>query len=217
LAKNVVHELRYELQVVDSDGLGLETPIRGALRVQPDKPPTAKANVVHKLVLPSAVPAVGFQVDDDFGISRVTLAVEVERSGEKELVSGPSLGQSGSAADFSTKKSPPNIEMHRFIVALGKKPVAGDDMPLQGSYPLSLAPLKLAKGDRLKLSVEATDYRGEDESGQPRGQFATSEPVTLEVADEAAVLAAIAEADKRSQQQLAEIIERQLSSGGDRQ
>ena len=61
------------------------------------------------------------------------------------------------------------------------------------------------------------DYRGEDESGQSRGQLATSEPVMLEVADEAAVLAAIAEADKRSEQQLSEIIERQLSSGGDPQ
>jgi hypothetical protein len=39
----------------------------------------------------------------------------------------------------------------------------------------------------------------------------------LEVADEAAVLAAIAEADKRSEQQLSEIIERQLSSGGEPQ
>ena len=83
LAKNVVHELRYELQVIDADGLSLETPIRGTCRVQSDKRPTTTAKVVHRLVLPTAIPVVGYQVDDDFGISRVTLAAEVERGGEK--------------------------------------------------------------------------------------------------------------------------------------
>src|SRR5262249_35980200 len=58
LATNVVHELRYEVHVIDADGLRLETPMRGTLRVQFDKPPTATAKVVHKLVLPSAVPVV---------------------------------------------------------------------------------------------------------------------------------------------------------------
>jgi hypothetical protein len=217
LAKNIVHELRYELQVVDADGLGLETPIRGAIRVQPDQPPTAMAKVVHKLILPSAVPVIGYQVSDDFGISRVVLTAEVERSVEKEPSAAPSSGPSGSTTDSATKQPPPEIETHRLVIVSGEKPLIGGEAPIQGTHPLSLAPLKLVKGDRLKLSVEAMDYRGEDESGQPRGQVATSEPVTLEVADEAAVLAAIAEADKRSEQQLSEIIERQLSSGGDRQ
>jgi hypothetical protein len=217
LAKNIVHELRYELQVVDADGLGLETPIRGAIRVQPDQPPAAMAKVVHKLILPSAVPVIGYQVSDDFGVSRVVLTAEVERGVEKDPGNGLSPGPSESTADLSANKPPPQIETHRFVIVSGAKPLIGGEAPIQGTHPISLAPLKLVKGDRLKLSVEAMDYRGEDESGQPRGQVATSEPVTLEVADEAAVLAAIAEADKRSEQQLSEIIERQLSSGGDRQ
>src|SRR6185436_12015008 len=84
LAKNVAHEIRYDLEVVDADGLGLETPIRGIIRVQADKPPSATVKVIHKVVVPTAVPVISFRADDDFGINRLTLAVEVERGAAKE-------------------------------------------------------------------------------------------------------------------------------------
>ena len=87
---------------------------------------------------------------------------------------------------------------------------------------MPLAGLKLAKGDRVKLTLEATDYRGENEQGEPAGRMPVgtvqaSEPLVLEISDESGVLAAITEADPRSEEQLNEIIKRQLGIGDDSQ
>jgi hypothetical protein len=80
-----------------------------------------------------------------------------------------------------------------------------------------LAGLKLAKGDRVKLTLEATDYRGENEQVRPAGTVQASEPLVLEISDESGVLAAITEADPRSEEQLNEIIKRQLGIGDESQ
>jgi hypothetical protein len=71
-----------------------------------------------------------------------------------------------------------------------------------------LAPLDLAAGDRLKLAVEVSDYRGERESAS-----SVSDARVVEVGDENAVLAAIREADERSEAQLNELIRSQLGIG----
>jgi hypothetical protein len=85
-------------------------------------------------------------------------------------------------------------------------------LPLSGSYVLDLASLALAKGDRLKVALEVTDYRGENEAGPP-AERALSDAVVLEVSDERGVLAAIMQADQRTEAQLSEIIRRQLDVG----
>jgi hypothetical protein len=172
--------------------------------------------VIHKLVVPTAAPVVSYRASDDFGISRLSLAVEIERGNQQQALTSPLADQNAPSAGVSTKVPPPEIEMHRFDILPAATFFRLDQLPLTGSYRLPLAPLKLALGDRLKLTLEAIDYRGEDPAGRSLGQGATSEPITLQVADETAVIAAIAEADKRSEQQLSEIIERQLSSGADR-
>ena len=51
---DVAEELRYEIQVTDDDGLHLETPIKGSVRIRADKPPVAIASTVHRVVLPTA-------------------------------------------------------------------------------------------------------------------------------------------------------------------
>jgi hypothetical protein len=65
----------------------------------------------------------------------------------------------------------------------------------------------------VKLTLEVTDYRGENEQGQPVGQSHASESLVLEISDESGVLAAIGEADERSEQRLTDIIKRQLGIG----
>ena len=95
------------------------------------------------------------------------------------------------------------------------EPIAGDRLPLAGSYALPLAPLKLAKGDRIKLTLEVTDYRGENK-GRPSGTAELCDPLALEISDEAGVLAAISQPDQRSAEQLGEIIKRQLGIGDER-
>ena len=74
---------------------------------------------------------------------------------------------------------------------------------------VALASLKLAKGDRLKLTLEVVDERG-----QTAGQSYRSDPLFLEVSDQAGVLSAISEADEASEKQLNDVIDRQIGIGG---
>ena len=71
-----------------------------------------------------------------------------------------------------------------------------------------MSQLGLEKGDRLKLTVEVLDYRGDQD-----GVWASSEPIYLEVSDESGVLAAISETDERSEQRLDDLIRRELGIG----
>jgi hypothetical protein len=86
-------------------------------------------------------------------------------------------------------------------------------LPLDSTFTLSLSPLKLTKGDRLKITLEVVDYRGENEAGEPTGYRYQSDPLVLEISDESGVLAAIAEADENSEKRLTDIIKRQLGIG----
>ncbi|MCI0358710.1 MAG: hypothetical protein L0211_09535 [Planctomycetaceae bacterium] len=205
---NIVQEIRYEIQVTDADGLSLETPIRGTIRIRPDRPPTGSAEVVHKVVLPTAEPVVEYRATDDYGLSKLALIAEVERY-EHERTRGPVVDL-GQGVVPSAREVP--VEVHRFDLLQGK-PLLTDRLPLASRYGLSLSPLKLAKGDRVRLTLEVTDYRGENEQGQPVGRSHAAEGLVLEISDESGVLAAISQADERSEQRLTDIIKRQLGIG----
>jgi hypothetical protein len=82
-----------------------------------------------------------------------------------------------------------------------------------GKHSVVLSPLNLAKGDRVKLTLAVTDYRGENDLDQPVGTTYLSDALVLEISDESGVLAAISEADERSEQRLTDIIKRQLGIG----
>jgi hypothetical protein len=71
----------------------------------------------------------------------------------------------------------------------------------------------LEKGDRVRLTLEVVDYRGEDDEGLAVGESCLCDPLVLEISDESGVLAAISEADERSEQRLTDIIKRQLGIG----
>ncbi len=215
VVKRLVREVRYELQVRDVDGLGLETPIRGVLRMLPDQPPAGSLAVIHKVVLPTATPSIHYRATDDYGIDNLTLLVDVERNRGDQPITETAAGESSPAVPTAPVPAP-MLESHRFEILSPANPALGDQSPLTGTYPLALAPLKLAKGDRIKLTLEVRDYRGQHNQQPSLGQQTTSDSVALEIADENGVLAAIAEADKRSEQQLNEIIQRQLGSGEER-
>jgi hypothetical protein len=169
--------------------------------------------LLHKIVLPNAEPVVHYRTTDYYGVSKIALLVSVERSATKAA----SLRRSDEPPTTFDSPAPPAAaapaEQHRFEVHAGSEPLVGDRLPLAGNFPLLLAPLKLAKGDSLKLMLEVTDYRGENAQGQPIGQAALSDSLVVQVSDESGVLAAIAEGDQRSEQQLTEIIKRQLGIG----
>jgi hypothetical protein len=189
LLRDFRQDVRYEVQVLDNDGLSLETPITGTIRIRPDRPPTGQAEVIHQFVLPAAEPVVSYRAGDDFGISHAALLVEVER--------GATIV----------------VPKHRVEMAAPRQPISGDLLPLLGQHRLPLSPLNLVKGDRVKLTLEVTDYRGENGQGEWTGIAFQDEPLVLEVSDEAGVLAAIGQADARSEEQLNEIIQRELVVG----
>jgi hypothetical protein len=83
--KNIREEFRYEVQVIDADGLSLETPIRGAVRIKADRPPAASADVVHKVVLPTAEPVIRYRATDDYGLSSIKLVTEIERHSDQKV------------------------------------------------------------------------------------------------------------------------------------
>lgn len=203
--KRVTEELRYEIQVTDADGLHLETPIRGVIRLRPDRAPSGSAEVVHRVVLPTARPTIGYRLNDDYGISKLVLNVEIERNPEALGTPDPAASENPSpaAAVEGEQDNKVTFTLHNVT----QKPIL-TPQPVRGSYELALSPLMLAKGDRLKLTLEITDYRG-----STPGEAYLSDPLILEISDESGVLAAISEADERSEQRLTDIIKKQLGIG----
>jgi len=187
-------EIRFHVQAIDTDDLMLETPLSGFVRLQADRPPQATIDIVHDVVLPTARPVVQYRLQDDYGIARVLLHVAVEPHENEPLVE--SDDQPAAARQHDVDVLPPATIL------------PASRLPFQGSFPLDLTPFALTKGDRLKLTMEVVDARG-----AAPGKSFLAEPVTLEVTDEAGVLAAIAESDEQSEQRLDEVIQQQLGIG----
>jgi hypothetical protein len=206
----VTQELRYEIQVIDADGLSLETPLRGSIRIKPDRSPLGSAELVHQVVLPTAEPVVEYRASDDYGISALRLLLEIQRHEDAPPAAAPventSEGIVGPAP--LVKAEVAKVE----LLAPGTI-LRADRLPLASRHALQLSPLKLAKGDRVKVTLETVDYRGQDAQGKILGESHQSEPLILEVSDESGVLAAISAADERSEQRLTDIIKRQLGIG----
>jgi hypothetical protein len=197
----ITEELRFEVQVKDQDEMALETPIRAHIRIRSDRPPICSADVVHRVVLPTATPVVEYQVNDDYGIATLALHVDVERK--------------RGAEDRMRRE-------HCTLSLLDNStPLTAERLPLAGQFSLNLQSLQLddgqgprqaelVKGDRLRVTLEAIDFRGD-----APGESCRAEPFTLEVSDESGVLNAISEADERSEERLNDIIQRQLGIGGE--
>src|SRR5262249_43877524 len=75
----ITSEVRFEIQVTDEDDLQLETPIQGMIRIKADRPPSGSADVVHRVVLPSAKPIIEYRLNDDYGVGEVSLHMQIER------------------------------------------------------------------------------------------------------------------------------------------
>ena len=207
--KNIREEVRYDIQVVDADGLSLETPIRGNIRIRPDRPPTASAEVVHRVVLATAEPVIEYRATDDYGLSEIALTVEIERF-DPDRAAGEAVDLGQGIVPTAQEVA---AERHRYPLTEQGHVVLADRLPLVARHSLALSPLKLAKGDRVKVAVEVTDYRGENEQNEPVGTSYSSDALVLEISDESGVLAAISEADQRSEERLTDIIKRQLGIG----
>jgi len=181
---NVAEPIRYTIQVTDAHNLQLERPIQGVIRIQADLKPRIAGSVVTRHVLPTARPTIAYNASDDYGLARLAILPEVVH------------------ADGTTE---PRGEIVIYESPKGQTP----SKERKDRFRLDLTPLKTVKGDQVKLTLQAVDFRGQ----RPGGETAC-EPLLLEVTDEQGILAAMAETDRESARQLQTMIERQIDVGG---
>jgi len=130
----VIEPIRYQIQVTDTEGLELERPIEGVVRIRADSPPRVAAAIVTQYVLPGAVPTVYLRATDDYGIARLAIDRKVIR------------------IDGQTEESQSEI----YRLPSGQPP----KKDLESNYPFDLTPLELKRGDRVEITLQAVDYRG---------------------------------------------------------
>ncbi len=198
--------LAYEIRVVDEDGLGADMPLAGSIRVKQDAPPRVTADVLTRLVLPTAAPRLAWRAADDHALARVEIVVEPVAADD----AGGGTESAGGGAPTSRPDRTATIPVELPTTGAAAW-VASDRLPLDGIAKVKLDGLGLEVGDRVRVFVRAVDYRGD-----AAGRATESEPILLEVTDERGILAALTESDERSVKQLDAIIDRELSVGGAR-
>jgi len=194
----VVAPLRYAIQVTDMDQLQLERPIQGVIRIKPDQRPRIQGSIVTHYVLPAARPTVAYEASDDYGLARIAVVREViHEDGQTETDEVDYYRFTPQTAPDREKK-PPRDRSPKTV--------------MQGRLSLALARLGLVKGDQLKITLRAVDYRGPRE-----GKSALSEPMVFHVTDERGILKVLSEMDRQSAEQLKTMIQRQIDVGGEPQ
>ena len=179
---DVSETLRYQIQATDAQGLQLENPIHGTIRLRTDQPPRLAISARTRNVVATAQPPIIWSASDDFGLSRVFARIQVARM---------------------------DGEVSETEVEVASKPERGTPQTsLRGTYPLDLSSLKLVKGDELKVTFAAYDYRGDDEPA-----ISYSEPIQLQLTDRQGILSGLMETDEESARQLDAIIRRELGIG----
>jgi len=177
--ERVTESLRFKVQVVDEDNMSLERPISGIVQVSPDRAPRIAGAAVSRYVLPTASPMIMLTAIDDYGISKVVLHQSIRHADANQTQSSVTIA--------TPEKRPTKFSMW---------------------HQLKLAPLKLAKGDRVTVTLEAIDYRG-----LLPGRGGRSDPITFLVTDRQGLLEAMQKLDERMIEKLDEIIRAQLGIG----
>lgn len=181
--ESVIEPLAFEIAAADENGLSPQPPIVGQVRLRPDRAPRVVAAVVTRKVLPAAKPRISYAAVDDFVLARLWMSIEI----------------------VSTQG-----ESRREERTVWSKPTSGlGQATVRGEMALDLAPYRLAKGDRVQVTLEAEDERGP----APR-QLGSSEPIMFDVTDRNGILSGLLEADQQSAKQLDAIILRELGIGG---
>lgn len=180
--QNVSETLRYQIQATDAQGLQLENPIHGTIRLRTDQPPRLAISARTRAVVATAQPPITWSASDDFGLSRIFARIQVARA-------------DGEISDTEVEVASNSDS--------GKPQTS-----LRGTHHLDLSSLKLVKGDELKVTFAAYDYRGDAEPA-----ISYSEPIQLQLTDRQGILSGLLETDEESARQLDAIIRRELGIG----
>jgi len=191
----VVQPVRYAVQVTDFEKQQLERPIEGVVRVQPDLPPRVAAAMRTPYVVPAAAPTIYLRAVDDHALGRIWMTCEI------------SHGKEGSRSEESNGGATRSKDVPVYELAAGQ-PTKRD---IAAEPALDFASLGVVKGDIVKVTVWARDFRGRRE-----GKATSAEPLVFQVTDELGVLAHLAEADKLTAGELKTMVEKELGIGQNR-
>ena len=148
LAK-VEESVRYQVEVVDEDGLKLPHPLDGYIHTQPDRPPVVAAAVDVQFFLPTTgLPQIHYSASDDYGLSRLRLIVQVIRDGAKSPES---------------PRDPIPLAGPR-----PRQPVLRPSLPLSGIYRLPLDQFRLAVVPKVSHASQLTGSLALTIAGQSR-------------------------------------------------
>ncbi|HEX3997629.1 MAG TPA: hypothetical protein VHX65_03665 [Pirellulales bacterium] len=206
---------KYQIQVTDEDGLHLPHPMEGYIRIKIDRPPTITASVDVQYFLPnSGLPEIRYTVNDDYGISAIRALVEIQHDASQHDSTQHDSTQPDAAppdaappdAGAVAVSAPQTLDV---LPIAADKPLVPPKIPSTGIYHLPLSTLNLVKGDQVKVTLLATDYRGD----QP-GKTTKCEPLVLQITDESGIMAALGETDLRAAHQMDVLIQRQTQTGG---
>ncbi|RMF87981.1 MAG: hypothetical protein D6741_19790, partial [Planctomycetota bacterium] len=75
----VTGSLHFSVEAIDTDGLRVDPPLQGIVRVKADYPPRISARMLTKLVVPTARPSLLVDAADDFGIRKIVVRGRVFR------------------------------------------------------------------------------------------------------------------------------------------
>jgi hypothetical protein len=157
--------ISFEFEIVDGFGGQPRRPLTGNIHVHSDRPPTVSLGSLHHNALPLATPTVECRVEDNFGLSNVALTYDVVRHAD----------------------GPP--ERHRAVLyELREGEQSQDSSPPEKSgsfeHVIRFGELKLDVGDKVRIQLHATDWRGDG-----KGQTQSSDPMTINIADVETALA----------------------------
>ena len=199
----MVNPIVYSIQVTNVNGLPLERPIEGAIRIKTDHPPTAAiTRLVTRHVLPKAAQRMSYRATDDYGLSKVSVLAEVTHPDGRTETLEPVL-----LASLKRGETPKRLLQEDVRIDLAQFQSAAGDAT---ASPQAAGPVKLVKGDQVKLTLEAVNYRGPSREGKA----SQSDPVVLQVTDEEGIYEAMSETDRETARQYETMIERQLEVGG---
>jgi hypothetical protein len=192
----VVQPVRCLVQVTDLLDQQLERPIECAIRILADLPPRVRAATNTPYLLPAGAPSIYFGAVDDHALARIWLTYEISRSGQEQGES--TAGGSG--------------ELDIYRLARGDTP----RRIFEGTFVLDVGKLhertkvRLEKGDIVKVTLAAMDYRGGRE-----GRATSADPLVFQVTDEQGLKMSLLEADQQSARDLKTMIQQQLGIGGE--
>ncbi len=216
---NITEAVKFDLRVIDEDGLELPSKIEGLVRVKPDRDPSGSVSAVVQKLLPQATPELDLRATDDYGLASLRLLVTVDRpvtdnsyTGAAESNSENSLSENLGGTPPANTIPPSSVgrpkPIEPIVIQKFNPPLRGEkQLPYLGKHKLDFAPFDLKKGDQVILVLEVTDYRGT----RP-GKTALSEKIQLEITDESGVIAASSEFDERAARVLDELLK--VQTGG---